>query len=88
MLMTLSRRFIETLKLHDEPAYKVAWRAGLHPAILSKLIHGAERVRPNDARILAVGRQLGLAADDCFEAEEGGPPRTASPLAAEPGQMR
>lgn len=63
----LSRRFVETLKLHPEPAYKVAWRAGLHPATLSKLIHGAERVRERDERIVAVGRELGLEPEDCFE---------------------
>lgn len=65
--MLLSRRFIEALKLHSEPAYRLAWRAGIHPATLSKLIHGAERVRPRDNRIVAVGRELGLAPEDCFE---------------------
>ena len=67
LLPTLSRRFIEAVKLHHEPAYRLAWRAGIHPATLSKLMHGAERVRPSDARVVAIGRELGLMPDECFE---------------------
>jgi hypothetical protein len=66
-MLLLSRQFIETLKLHPEPAYRIAWRAGVHPATLSKLIHGAERIRQNDERIVAVGRELGLSPGDCFD---------------------
>ena len=65
--MLLSRRFIEAVKLHPEPAYRLALRAGFHPATLSKLIHGAERVRPRDERIIAVGREMGLSEEECFE---------------------
>jgi hypothetical protein len=69
MLLSLSRRFVEAVKLHDEPAYRLAWRAGIHPATLSKLLHGAERLRPADDRVIAVGRELGLKPEDCFETE-------------------
>jgi hypothetical protein len=67
MLVKASRRLLEALKLHNEPAYKLAWRCGLHPSSLSKLVHGAQLLQPNDARIIAVGRELGLAPGDCFE---------------------
>jgi hypothetical protein len=63
----LSRRFVERLKLGSRPAYRVAQDAGLHPATLSKLLSGAERIRPNDARVIAVGRILGLTAEECFD---------------------
>ena len=56
----VSRQFVDRLKRHHERAYVVAWRTGVHPCVLSKLIHGAERVRPGDPRIIAVGRELGL----------------------------
>ena len=62
----LSRRFLEALKMGDRPAYRIAWAAGLHPATLSKLITGAERLKDNDQRVIAVGRELGLAPSDCF----------------------
>jgi hypothetical protein len=62
-----SRLFIETLKLHRDPAYQIAWRAGVHPNTLSKLISGYLRVRLNDPRLIAVGRELGLEPEDCFE---------------------
>ena len=73
----LSRRFVQALKLHHEPAYRLAWRAGLHPATLSKLIHGAERVRPQDERVIAVGRELGLSPTECFESAECNAPPVA-----------
>jgi len=67
MELRLSTRFVHALKLSDSPSYKLAVRAGLHPTSLSKLIHGAERVRENDARIIQVGRELGLQPEECFE---------------------
>jgi hypothetical protein len=66
-MASISREFLVALKLCPEPAYRLALRAGLHPTQLSKLIHGAERLRPNDPRVIEVGRELGLAPDDCFE---------------------
>ena len=68
--MPLSRTFKTTLALADEPAYRIAWRAGLHPTTLSKLLHGAERLKPGDRRIVAVGRELGLAPEECFAAAD------------------
>jgi len=62
-----SRRFIQALKLHPEPAYRIAWRAGVHHNTLSKLVSGYLRTRADDPRIIAVGRELGLAPEDCFE---------------------
>jgi hypothetical protein len=66
-MQKLSRAFKVALKLSDEPAYAVAQRARIHPATLSKLISGAERLRQDDPRIVAVGRELGLTAAECFE---------------------
>ena len=64
--MKVSRTLIERIKLAPVPAYKLALGAGCHPATLSKLLHGAERLKPNDPRILAVGRELRVAPADCF----------------------
>jgi hypothetical protein len=66
-MLVPSRRFVEVLKLHPEPAYRVAWRAGVHPNTLSKLISGYLRVRRDDPRIVAVGAALGLSPGECFE---------------------
>lgn len=62
----LSQRFIESIKLSSRPAYRIAHDAGLHPATLSKLLSGAERVKQDDPRVIAVGRVLGLLPEDCF----------------------
>lgn len=74
--MEVSRQFVQRLKQH-RPAYKVAWRAQVHPATLSKLIHGAERVRPNDERVIAVGRELGLSPAECFDSTGQAQPQLA-----------
>jgi hypothetical protein len=66
----LSQKFIISIKLGDEPAYRPAMRAGVHPTVLSRLMNGAEKVKPNDERIVAVGREIGLRADECFESCE------------------
>jgi len=68
--MKISQTFIIRLKLHSEPAYRIAQMAGVNPTTLSKLINGAEPVRLDDDRILRVGRILGLAPDEVFDSRE------------------
>lgn len=65
--MRVSQKFIAILKLNPIPAYKVAWSAGVNPTMLSKLINGIEKPKPNDPRILSVGRVLGIPAEECFD---------------------
>jgi hypothetical protein len=43
--------------------------ARVDPTTLSKLLNGAERLKPQDPRILAVGAVLGLRPEDCFESD-------------------
>lgn len=68
--MQISETFIIKLKLHKEPAYRIAQMAGVNPTTLSKLIHGAEPIRPDDDRLLRVGRILGLEPDQVFDSNE------------------
>jgi len=68
--MKLSETFIIRLKLHSEPAYRIAQQAGVNPTTLSKLINGAEPVRPADDRILRVAKILGLEPDEVFDSRE------------------
>ena len=65
--MRLSNLFLEKLKLSSIPAYKLAWRAGLHPNTLSKLTTGYLRPRRNDKRLLKLGKLLGLKQSQVFE---------------------
>jgi len=52
--------------LNQKRAYQIAQEAGLNPATLSKLLNGIEKVKPNDPRILKVGKVLGLKPEECF----------------------
>jgi transcriptional regulator with XRE-family HTH domain len=66
-MVRVSREFKARLKLADQPAYKIANRAGVNPTTLSKLINGIELVKPGDERIILVAEVLGLSATEAFE---------------------
>lgn len=57
------------LKLNNIPAYRIAQLAGMDPSTLSKLICGISKIKPNDPRVIKVGRVLGIPAEDCFQEE-------------------
>lgn len=63
----VSRDFIVGVKLAQEPAYRIAKRAGIHPVTLSKLVTGYLEPAPDDHRVLAVAKVLGLPPEGCFE---------------------
>lgn len=63
----ISRKLLIAIKLSDQRAYKIAQQAGLHPSTLSKLICGIEHVKPNDVRVIALGKVLGVPVSECFE---------------------
>lgn len=65
--MQLSKEFLHRLKLNGEPAYRLAWRAGLHPNTLSKFTTGYLRARQGDKRLIHIGELLGLKPDEIFE---------------------
>lgn len=65
-MLLVSRKLRERVKLSSTPAYRLAMTAGYHPSTLSKLLNGAERVRPSDPRVIAIGQQLGMSPEECF----------------------
>jgi hypothetical protein len=62
----VSPELFAAIKCADEPAYRIAQRADIRPDLLSKLMHGAEPVKPQDPRVLAVARILGVPAERAF----------------------
>ena len=65
--MKPSRKLTAAIKLSETPQYRIAIAAGVHPDSLSKLINGAVRVHDNHPRIIAVGKVLGIPAEECFD---------------------
>lgn len=63
----ISQKLIAAIKLGSEPAYKIAQKAGVDSTVLSKLLCGICRVKPDDPRVISVGRVLGIPAKECFE---------------------
>ncbi len=64
----LSKEFKIAIKLSDIPAWRIAYKAGVNPNVLSKIMSGALRVKPGDIRVVNVGKVIGLDEDECFEA--------------------
>lgn len=62
----ISRDFRVAVKLADIPAWKIAYRAGINPTVLSKIMSGALRVKDNDPRVLKIGAVVGLKPKECF----------------------
>jgi hypothetical protein len=62
----LTEKFVAKLKLSERPAYRIAAECGVDPSFLSRAIHGAVRVERGDARLLKIGKALGLSAKDVF----------------------
>jgi hypothetical protein len=67
--MQISRAFKIAVKLSEIPAWKIAQRAGVNPAILSKIVSGAIGVRRGDTRVLKIAEVLDLRPEECFTDE-------------------
>ena len=70
MSTTFSRKLMAELKLYPEPAYKLAIEFGLTPSALSMLLNGGQKVDPEDHRLQALVKKLGLTAAEAFDVEE------------------
>jgi len=65
--MIVSQKFIAAVKLNPRPAYEIAWEAGVNPTMLSKLLNGIERPKPDDPRVIAIGQVLNIPPNECFQ---------------------
>lgn len=63
----ISRDLFTAVKLSPTKSYVIAQRAGIDPVTLSRILHGAQRLRPGDPRVLAVAREVGVPAARAFE---------------------
>ena len=59
--------FIQKLREHPEPRYQVALKAKIRPQTFYSLCSGIMPCRPNDKRIIAAGKIVGIGAEDCLE---------------------
>ena len=66
MKPSISRELLIEIKLSEMPQYRIAQAAGIHPNLLSKLIHNAVPIRADDERVIRVGEVLGLSPEEVF----------------------
>lgn len=68
--LRLTREFLAAIKLADAPAYRLAAEVGMAPAMLSRMMRGADIVppgTPKHQKLLQLGRLLRVPARACFE---------------------
>lgn len=71
--MVISEAFKMALWRHRSRGgrmWKLAAEVGMTPSTFSATVSGARRVDDYDPRIVAIGEQLGLKPDECFEPED------------------
>ena len=66
-MLTISKKLKEAIKLSDDRSYEIAHQAKLDPSTLSKLMCGIAKIKPQDTRVIAVGRVLDIPPDECFQ---------------------
>lgn len=63
----ISKQLRNAVKLSDKKGYQIAHLANLHPSVLSRIICGIDKVKPGDARVLAIGKVVGVSEAECFD---------------------
>lgn len=63
----VSKALIDKVKTSSLKQWEIAQKAKIHPSLLSQITNKLINVKHNDARVVAVGRVVGLSRDDCFE---------------------
>ena len=62
----ISREFLIRVKCNDQPAFKIAQAADLHPSTLSQILHGKTPLKDDDPRVLRIGQVVGLSKEEVF----------------------
>ena len=68
--MRASQKFINAVRLSEVQNYRLAMNCNIDPPLLSKFIHHGVKIKSNDPRVIAIGKLLGLSADECFDQEQ------------------
>ena len=63
----ISERLKNAIRSSQRPQWWIARQAGLHPVTLSNLVVGSRDVEVGDLRVVAIGRMLDVAEQECFE---------------------
>ena len=62
-----SPKLVDAIKHSGQSRIDLAKKAGVKPSTFYQLLCGAMTVKPSDPRLIAIGKLLGLQAEDCVE---------------------
>ena len=65
--MVLSDEFFERLKNVGKPYHQIAWESSITPNQLYKITSKIDRPDPNDPRVIALCKYLGISVADAFK---------------------
>lgn len=63
----VSQKLRDAVRISEKKGYVIAQEAKMHPSMLSQIINGILNVKPGDERVIAIGKVVGVDAEDCFE---------------------
>lgn len=63
----LSTRLIHAVRLHPVAQWRLAQRAGLHPSILSRWLHGMVTPAADDPRLRRLARIVDVPLDEALD---------------------
>ena len=66
----ISPKLVGALRMKHKQMYRLAFRVGMHPTTLSKILNGIQHVRPGDKRLVRLGRLLGITPEELFTDEK------------------
>lgn len=65
--LRVSQKFREAVKLHPtKKQYQIAYEAGLDSSVLSRILHGYEKLVQEDPRVIRLGKIVGLKPSQVF----------------------
>jgi hypothetical protein len=65
--MVLSDEFFECLKSLGKPYHQIAWESNITPNQLYKITSRIDRPDPNDPRVIALCKYLGISVTDAYK---------------------
>lgn len=68
----ISEKFRQAARISETPLYRLALQCDIPPGSIYKVIRGIASANPEDPKIIALGKLLGLKPRECFTLDETG----------------
>ena len=63
----VSQKLRDAIKTNIDPAYVIGKRLGMSQSMISQLLNNILETKDGDERIIAIGKEVGLKPEECFD---------------------